>query len=119
MVGMHEEHPRYHWAGNKGYSSPEHVAALSEHGPCELHRRSWRLPGVGGTAVAEGGGDPLATAPAAAGGWSPEEAGDGWSTSPDEDADGWATSPDEDADGWATTGGGAAPAGAGVLVGGA
>jgi ribonuclease HII len=108
MVAMHEAHPRYHWAGNKGYSSPEHVAALSEHGPCELHRRSWRLPGVGGTDVAQGGGDLLVGAPAAADGWSPDEAGDGWGRSPDEDADGWGT-----------TAGDAARAGAGVLVGGA
>lgn len=51
MVELHDTHPQYHWAGNKGYSSPEHVAALAEHGPCELHRRSWRLPGVDGAAV--------------------------------------------------------------------
>ena len=38
-------HPRYGWAGNKGYASPDHLAALQEHGPCEEHRRSWRLPG--------------------------------------------------------------------------
>ena len=132
MVGMHEAHPRYHWAGNKGYSSPEHVAALSEHGPCELHRRSWRLPGVGGTPVAQGG-DLLAAAPDADG-WSPYEAGDGWAASPDADAAACATSPDDDAAGWAaspddaattggagwgTTAGDTETAGAGVLVGGA
>ncbi|PPK98523.1 RNase HII [Kineococcus xinjiangensis] len=37
--------PRYGWDGNKGYSAPGHLAALAEHGPCDLHRRSWRLPG--------------------------------------------------------------------------
>ena len=37
-------HPRYGWAGNKGYASPDHLAALQEHGPCVEHRRSWRLP---------------------------------------------------------------------------
>ncbi|MEO7744959.1 MAG: ribonuclease HII [Actinomycetota bacterium] len=44
MVALHEQHPQYGWAGNKGYSAPEHLAALSEHGPCVQHRRSWRLP---------------------------------------------------------------------------
>jgi ribonuclease HII len=44
MVQLHEQQPRYGWLGNKGYSAPEHTAALREHGPCELHRRSWSLP---------------------------------------------------------------------------
>lgn len=44
----HESDPRYDWAGNKGYAAPVHIAALAEHGPSELHRRSWRLPGLEG-----------------------------------------------------------------------
>lgn len=44
MVDLHERYPDYGWSGNKGYSAPEHAAALREHGPCELHRRSWSLP---------------------------------------------------------------------------
>ena len=44
MVRLHEEHPVYCWADNKGYSAPEHHQALLEHGPCVHHRRSWRLP---------------------------------------------------------------------------
>lgn len=47
MVEADAAHPAYGWAGNKGYSSPEHIAALAEHGPCVMHRRSWNLPGVG------------------------------------------------------------------------
>lgn len=39
------EHPQYGWAVNKGYATPEHLAALRDLGPCEQHRRSWRLPG--------------------------------------------------------------------------
>ena len=31
---------------NKGYAAPGHLDALRRLGPCELHRRSWRLPGV-------------------------------------------------------------------------
>ena len=46
MVGLSAEHPRYRWDENKGYASPEHMAALRELGPSVLHRRSWRLPGV-------------------------------------------------------------------------
>lgn len=46
MVAMHDAHPQYGWAENKGYSAPAHVAALAEHGPSPLHRRSWSLPGV-------------------------------------------------------------------------
>jgi len=34
-------YPGYAFASNKGYPSPDHVAALEEHGPCDLHRRSW------------------------------------------------------------------------------
>lgn len=48
MVEAAVEHPRYGWAENKGYAAPEHVAALAEHGPCVLHRRSWNLPGTVG-----------------------------------------------------------------------
>jgi ribonuclease HII len=47
MVALHERHPRYGWAENKGYASPDHLAALASDGPCELHRRSWRLPPYG------------------------------------------------------------------------
>jgi ribonuclease HII len=46
MVALSDEHPAYGWALNKGYSAPEHLDALARLGPCELHRRSWRLPGV-------------------------------------------------------------------------
>jgi ribonuclease HII len=37
--------PQYGWVDNKGYWAPEHLAALSQIGPCAQHRRSWRLPG--------------------------------------------------------------------------
>ncbi|WP_330474037.1 ribonuclease HII [Terrabacter sp. C0L_2] len=46
MVTFSAQHPAYGWALNKGYSAPEHMDALTRLGPCELHRRSWRLPGV-------------------------------------------------------------------------
>jgi len=46
MVGLAGDHPAYGWALNKGYAAPEHMDAIARVGPCELHRRSWRLPGV-------------------------------------------------------------------------
>ena len=53
MVDLAADHPEYGWADNKGYSAPEHLAALVEHGPSPYHRVSWRLPGLPGS-------DPLA-----------------------------------------------------------
>jgi len=49
MVALADEHPQYGWRENKGYSAPEHVAALAAHGPSPHHRVSWRLPGLGGS----------------------------------------------------------------------
>lgn len=34
-------HPQYGWETNVGYSTPSHLRALREHGPCRLHRRSF------------------------------------------------------------------------------
>ena len=53
MVRLAGEHPAYGWALNKGYSAPEHIDALRRLGPCPLHRRSWRLPGVAGDPCAD------------------------------------------------------------------
>ena len=41
MVGLDATHPAYGFARNRGYGSPEHLAALERKGPCEVHRRSW------------------------------------------------------------------------------
>ncbi|HZV57396.1 MAG TPA: ribonuclease HII [Sphingobium sp.] len=35
------DHPHYGWERNKGYGTPDHLAALREYGPCPLHRRSF------------------------------------------------------------------------------
>jgi len=35
------QHPQYGLAQHKGYATPVHRRALAEHGPCELHRRSF------------------------------------------------------------------------------
>jgi ribonuclease HII len=37
-------YPEYGFDENKGYGTPEHVAALRAHGPSMVHRQSWRLP---------------------------------------------------------------------------
>ena len=42
MIDQDPSHRPYGFAANKGYPSPHHRAALAEHGPCELHRRSWQ-----------------------------------------------------------------------------
>ena len=34
-------YPLYGFARNKGYGTPEHLAALERHGPCREHRRSF------------------------------------------------------------------------------
>jgi ribonuclease HII len=34
-------HPHYGWERNKGYGTPDHMAALRQHGPSPLHRRSF------------------------------------------------------------------------------
>lgn len=46
MVQMAPQYPSYQWEINKGYAAPEHVAALRQHGTCELHRRSWNITGT-------------------------------------------------------------------------
>jgi len=46
MVALAAAVPHYAWELNKGYSAPEHFAALGSRGPSVHHRRSWHLPGV-------------------------------------------------------------------------
>lgn len=41
MRRAHDDLPLYGWNENKGYSSRGHFAALDEHGPSGLHRRTW------------------------------------------------------------------------------
>ena len=38
---LHERHPQYGFAAHKGYATPEHLAALQQHGACIEHRRSY------------------------------------------------------------------------------
>ena len=36
-------HPLYGFEGHKGYGSERHIATIREHGPCELHRKTFLL----------------------------------------------------------------------------
>jgi ribonuclease HII len=42
MCSVDGAYPQFGFAGNVGYSTPEHRAAIIEHGPSELHRRSFQ-----------------------------------------------------------------------------
>ena len=41
MCELDKVYPAYGFARHKGYAAPEHLAALKQHGPCEIHRRSF------------------------------------------------------------------------------
>jgi len=41
MIKLAELYPQYSFEKHKGYGSKAHVAALKEHGPCEIHRPSF------------------------------------------------------------------------------
>ncbi len=42
MTSVDPSYPQFGFAGNVGYSTPEHRAAIIEHGPSSLHRRSFQ-----------------------------------------------------------------------------
>ena len=39
MCKLHLRHPEYNWCSNKGYLTPDHIAALKEHGATNYHRK--------------------------------------------------------------------------------
>ena len=41
MIAHAATHPEYNWHSNKGYGCRHHMAALRDHGPTPLHRRSF------------------------------------------------------------------------------
>lgn len=41
LVELDRLFPQYGFAEHKGYATPQHIAALREHGPCEHHRRQF------------------------------------------------------------------------------
>lgn len=42
MCELDRVYPQYGLASHKGYGTAEHLAALAQHGPCPLHRKSFR-----------------------------------------------------------------------------
>jgi len=42
MTAHHERWPVYGFDRNKGYGTAAHLAALAKHGPCPIHRRTFR-----------------------------------------------------------------------------
>ena len=42
MTAMHERYPQYGFRQHKGYGTKLHMDALQLHGPCEIHRRTFR-----------------------------------------------------------------------------
>jgi ribonuclease HII len=41
MLILHQQFPQYGFSKHKGYATKDHLAALKQHGPCILHRRSY------------------------------------------------------------------------------
>jgi ribonuclease HII len=41
MTSLHDRYPVYDFAEHKGYSTPRHARALTQHGPCPEHRLSF------------------------------------------------------------------------------
>ena len=41
LLQMHEQYPHYGLASNKGYGTPDHLAALREYGPTPQHRNAF------------------------------------------------------------------------------
>jgi ribonuclease HII len=42
MRDYHRRYPQYNFRSHKGYSTPEHRRLLAKHGPCEIHRQTFR-----------------------------------------------------------------------------
>lgn len=42
MIDFGREYPHYGFESHKGYGTKQHLVALEQHGPCPLHRRSFR-----------------------------------------------------------------------------
>lgn len=41
MVDFDKLYPGYGFGAHKGYATPQHYAAIEQHGPCAIHRRSF------------------------------------------------------------------------------
>lgn len=43
MIQLDAQYPMYHWKQNKGYPTPDHIAAIRQYGLSPWHRRSFHL----------------------------------------------------------------------------
>lgn len=43
MMEIHEKFPEYGFAKHKGYGTKLHFEMIAKHGPCDVHRKSFRL----------------------------------------------------------------------------
>lgn len=43
MLKYHKKYPQFCFAENKGYSTKSHLEALKAFGPCDIHRRSFKI----------------------------------------------------------------------------
>jgi ribonuclease HII len=41
VLELAKHYPEYDLAGNKGYGTAKHLAAIKQYGPCQMHRRSF------------------------------------------------------------------------------
>ncbi|HTG42961.1 MAG TPA: ribonuclease HII [Verrucomicrobiae bacterium] len=41
MKELDKDYPQYGFKDHKGYSTPQHLAAISQHGACRIHRRTF------------------------------------------------------------------------------
>lgn len=44
MLEYDKQYPQYGFAKHKGYGTKDHLEAIRKHGPCEIHRMSFRMP---------------------------------------------------------------------------
>jgi ribonuclease HII len=43
MIELHKKYPQYGWDQNKGYGTAAHRAAITLHGLCDEHRKSFKI----------------------------------------------------------------------------
>lgn len=43
MLEYHSKYPEFNFADHKGYATKTHIEALKTFGPCQIHRRSFKL----------------------------------------------------------------------------
>ncbi|MFA5925301.1 MAG: ribonuclease HII [Parcubacteria group bacterium] len=46
MIELHEKFPAYGFAKHKGYGTKMHFEMIGKHGPCEIHRKSFKIRNV-------------------------------------------------------------------------